>query len=719
MNFSNFFLELTPNIFIFFALLVGAVFFSIYAYKTTIPPISGSKRILLTVLRAFALGIALFLIFEPVLSYKTKNIEKPLTVLLFDNSESMKIKDLAGEREPLVRELYSKTLAEKLDGLELLSYTFDTNLNQKDSLLNLKGQGTDIANALSKIEEELADKNLKNIILVSDGANNLGFDASQFAKTSKVPVFTIGIGDSSLQKDVLISEVVTNEIVYLENKTPVDVVVKASGFKGESVSVSLLHKNSVIETQNIILGDDNFEARLKFTFLPEKEGIEKYTVKISEFENELTKINNTSNFTVRVLKSKLKILLVSSSPLPEVSFLKRTLETNKDFEVQLFLQKDKKNFYTQTPDFKEVDCLVLVNFPSANAPQNVVTELVNVISQKQLPLLFINGNDVDTNKLKFFEKFLPVSSVVYTSIREEEVLPKLTEEGFSSVVTRINESRNETQKFYNDLPPTYYKSMNFQVHTAAKKLVEIDFSRSLVQPEKVNDALVLLLKTPQNKSVWIGNYGLWIWNFQLWNFGSKNLVYETLFTNSVKWLTTKEDSKPLKITTNKRTYSNGEKIIFNAQTYDENFNVLSGADVRVTVKKEGFEQEVLFKELGNGRYEGILNGLSGGDFTFTGKASIGDRTIGEDKGEFTIEEKGIEYLETRMNNQLLRKISHNSNGKFFVPENLGELKSSLDLSEKITENSSEIELWNKIWLLILAISLLSLEWFLRKRSGMV
>lgn len=720
MSFGNIFLELNPGFWIFILCVLVAIGFSIFAYQTTIPPVSNVKRIILSTLRALALIVILFLAFEPVLNYKFEEVEKPLTVVLWDNSESMKIKDSKFERETLVKELYTKNLPEALDGLEVLSYTFDTDLNPKDSLLNLKGQGTDLTNALQKVSEEFSEANLRNIVLVSDGVSNLGFSPEQFAKTSKVPIFTIGIGDSSIQKDVLISEVVTNEVVYLDNKTPVDVKIKAAGYKNQNATVSLIRNGKVLETQNVLLGDDNFEGKIKFTFVPEKEGIEKYTLKITEFGDELTTVNNSSNFTVKVLKSKLKILVVSSSPSPEVSFLKRALETNKDFEVELFIQKTRSTFYQKDlPDFEKTDCLVFVNFPNSTTPANFLITLEQSLEKFKTPLLFINGNSVDFGKLKSFEKFLPVSGVRVVSNREEEVLPKITEQGLSSVLTRVSDSRNETSEAYFELPPTFYKPITFGVNPSAKILLEIDFQRSLVQSERVNSSLVLTLKNPVRKSLWIGNYGLWKWNFQLWNSRKKNPVYEIFFTNAVKWLTTKEDSKTLRVSTNKKIYSNGEKVQFFAQTYDQNFNPLSGADVRVVVKNEDFEQEVIFKEIGNGRYEGDLKGVPGGDYKFTGKAIAGDTDLGVDKGEFSVEEKGIEYLQTRMNNQLLRKVSHNSNGKFFTFENVGEIREKLDLTERITENTEEIELWNKIWLLVLAISLLSIEWFIRKRSGMV
>lgn len=720
MSFGNIFLELNPGFWIFILCVLGAIGFSVFAYQTTIPPVSNAKRAFLSTLRALALIVILFLAFEPVLNYKSEEVEKPLTVVLWDNSESMKIKDSKFERETLVKELYNKTLPEALDGLEFLSFTFDTDLNPKDSLLNFKGQGTDIANALQKISEEFSEANLRNIVLVSDGVSNLGFSPEQFAKTSNFPIFTIGIGDSSIQKDVLVSEVVTNEVVYLENKTPVDVKIKAAGYKNQNATVSLIRNGNVLETQKILLGDDDFEGKTKFTFVPEKVGIEKYTIKVTEFDDELTNVNNSSNFSVKVLKSKLKILIIGSSPSSEVSFLKRTLKTNKDFEVELFLQKTRNTFYKKDlPDFENTDCLILVDFPSSITLADFLTALEQNLEKFRIPLLFINGNSVDFAKLSSLEKFLPVSGVRIVLSREEEVFPKITEEGLSSVLTRVSDSRNETSEAYFELPPTFYRPISFNVSPSAKTLLEIDFQRSLVQPERVTPSLVLTLKNPIRKSLWIGNYGLWKWNFQLWNTRGKNPVYETFFTNSVKWLTTKEDSKTLRVSTSKKIYSNGEKVLFYAQTYDQNFSPLSGADVRVIVQNDDFEQEVILEEIGNGRYEKDLKGIPGGDYKFTGKAIAGDTDLGEDKGDFSIEEKGIEYLQTRMENQLLRKLAHNSNGKFFTFDNVSEVRQELDLTERITESTEEIEIWNKIGLLILAISLLSIEWFIRKRNGMV
>jgi hypothetical protein len=53
---------------------------SLWAYKTTIPPISEKKRYLLITLRGFALAILIFAIFEPIYSITRAFIDRKSVV---------------------------------------------------------------------------------------------------------------------------------------------------------------------------------------------------------------------------------------------------------------------------------------------------------------------------------------------------------------------------------------------------------------------------------------------------------------------------------------------------------------------------------------------------------------------------------------------------------------------------------------------------------------
>jgi len=72
---------------------------------------------------------------------------------------------------------------------------------------------------------------------------------------------------------------------------------------------------------------------------------------------------------------------------------------------------------------------------------------------------------------------------------------------------------------------------------------------------------------------------------------------------------------------------------------------------------------------------------------------------------------------------LLNLLSSESGGEFFFPDDYSGLLNSLkelklnSSKEKVV--TSEINLWSDTWMLIIAVLLFSLEWFIRKRNGML
>ncbi|MEJ2103081.1 MAG: hypothetical protein P8X47_00735, partial [Ignavibacteriaceae bacterium] len=68
-------------------------------------------------------------------------------------------------------------------------------------------------------------------------------------------------------------------------------------------------------------------------------------------------------------------------------------------------------------------------------------------------------------------------------------------------------------------------------------------------------------------------------------------------------------------------------------------------------------------------------------------------------------------------------IASESGGEFYSPENYKSVITKISELNRISSKEkilkSEISLWSNTWMLIAAIILFSLEWFIRKRSGML
>ena len=164
--------------------------------------------------------------------------------------------------------------------------------------------------------------------------------------------------------------------------------------------------------------------------------------------------------------------------------------------------------------------------------------------------------------------------------------------------------------------------------------------------------------------------------------GKDNTTFQKFLANCVRWLVTQEDSKRVRIRSDKDIYRSGEKITLTAETYYEDYRSLNGADVKVTIQGTTENFEVSLNSIDNGKYEGDFHVLAGGDYRYKGEAVYQNKKIGEDSGRFSVEEFSLEFLDTKMNETLLKQMALKSKGAYFTAEQISAIDSVLNFPDK-------------------------------------
>ncbi len=725
---ENLDLKLHGNTFLFILSFIILIGLSIYVYRRTIPPVPDWLKKILTVLRMVALIIILFILFEPILSLSWNRIEKPIIAVLVDNSASMTLTDDGKIRSEQAHSVLQSGLFQNISrNSEVEYYQFSDqlgkiSLEQLDSI-KFNRDGTDIVDALKALKEKNVDRYVKAVILITDGINNLGENPVRYVEDFDTPIFPIAIGRAVEQKDIIISKISSNQVTYANNKVPVDIMVQAFGFPNRKIEVQLLKEWQLLDSKFIEIGKDLSETKARLHFTPLEPGFQKYRIQIPVLENELTTVNNQKNFYTKVLQSKMRILFIAGSPDPDFKFIKKNLEADPNIEVDCWVMKKNQQFYqgnfpNDLNRLKKYDCIILQNFPGRNTRPALLSILKAVIKSNQTPLLFVAGNGVDYRSLNSLDNFLPFTSSIYES-NEMLVLVRLTARGLVHPITRIVDNEFENQQKWREMPPIYLLLQRLQLYPDSEILIEIDPEQTLIRGLKAPLPLVIARKVSQHKSIAIFGYGLWRWDLLMWGIGRSNEVFKKFLSNSIRWLITKEGSKPVRIYPDQEIYRNGEQVFFTGEVYYEDYRPMDGAEVQLQVRSKNKTYQILLTGIGNGKYEGALQALEGGDYWYEGFATYNNRAIGKDHGKFSVEDFQLEFLQTKMNEDLLIQLAKQSGGQFFTDSTFLSLEETLKFPVRRTLESAEMQLWNKLILLIAAIFLLSIEWFLRKRSGML
>jgi hypothetical protein len=218
-------------------------------------------------------------------------------------------------------------------------------------------------------------------------------------------------------------------------------------------------------------------------------------------------------------------------------------------------------------------------------------------------------------------------------------------------------------------------------------------------------------------------HGLWRWRLMSQGTPETEQLLAAFLSNAIKWLTTQEDSRPVKIVATKEAYTQGEAIEFAGQVYDATARPVDDAQLRVTARRGEMEFATTLRPIGSGRYEGSLAGLDEGDYTFTATALKEGHQLGADNGRFSVGELNLEFQDTRLNAPLLRQIASRSGGGYFAPDDLEGMEKEItgrpSFAARESVRATSVELWNWRYSLGLLVALLGIEWFLRKRGGML
>lgn len=723
MNSFSFGLAASPWI---VALVILAAFaFAIYSYRRTSPPVPPMRRWTLIMLRTLGIGLLLLALFEPILSSLGVNAEEPRVIVAIDDSQSMTLAGEDSTRIAEARAITARLAASSLgDGSSFILFADSAHpvaLPAGLQRLDATGGETRLEAPFTLTADSLRLRNIRAIVLLSDGRYNVGANPLFAAEGLGIPVFAVGHGDSAEPRDLSVQQIFTNEITYLGTELPVEVRVKSAGYDGGAATVTLRDDNGVVASQQVALAPGTNDYTATFIYRPRAEGVAKLRADISGGGSDLTEKNNSRSAFVKVKSNKRRYVLLAGGPNPDVAFLRRLLGQDKNIDVRAFIQRGTSGEFIEgklePAAFRETEAVVLVDFPTASTTAEHIRLVKSAVQGTNLPVFLFMGASTDINKLKELESILPVT---FTAARgnEMQVFADLTENGTNSPITRVR-----AMDGWASLPPV------FRTETSARARPESEvLATTRLGSTKLDDPLIVSRKLGRSRSLAVLGYGVYRW--QLLGEGPRVArgetvpgVLEDFIANSLRWLAVRDEEKQVRIVTSKQIYNLGEPVRVLAQVYDESFNPLSDAEVSVTVQGPEQNHTLTLAPSGSGRYEAMLSNLPAGDYSFGGRAVANGREIGRDEGRFSIGEIGLEFLQPSMNAELLRALAARTGGRFYTARTSGSLIDDITahpgFSPRTVETQSDVPLWNIPWVLFTALALFAIEWTIRKRSGML
>jgi hypothetical protein len=711
----NFFISVSFSILVVLILCGLIILFVYFYYRKTTPFITANWKIFLAALRGLAIFSILLAIAELTLNISSLLEKKPTSLFLLDNSKSM-IHDQKSLKV-ILDDLKRVSLSNSDEfQFQIFGESLIDSLVSIDDKIKFDAAGTNISSAFEAVQNFKDDKNIQNVVLITDGIYNKGDKPIYAAEKLNIPVFTIGVGDPIPQKDIVVKDIVSNDIMYVENNTPVRVDLINNGFDDKEVELILQEDGRQVENKKIILRGNYNEVY--FNYLPKSDGDKRLTVIAKPLADEASEKNNSFSKYVKVLSNKLKILVIASVPSNDLSFIKQSLVLNQDYNVKALVENNSGGFLPNNSDknfLNSVDVLFFIGFPGKNSSQSFIAEVKTTLQRRNLPLFYLISSETDLTQLQAFSEYLPFEwgnpygdvSQIFIDIREGTSKNEI-----------LNIDESNSIEAWNTFPPIFRVDREFRSKPESEIL-----SYFKIQNNRINQPLILTRKLNRHRSIAFIGFG--VWRLKLLNAikADENDFFDRFINNCVKWLSSRELSKNLNITLSKKIFDSSERVDITGQLYDESNQPISNANVSLEVKRGN--QNVIdtnLEPIGKGLYQSSLTDLEEGDYSFKGSAEFGGQQF-SDEGRFTVTETELEFQNLTMNEDLLKQIAELTGGRYFPASESKPFFSNLNeyLQHRIIEKqvNEEKQLWNSAYLLFMVIIFLATEWFFRKRLGLL
>lgn len=646
-------------------------------------------------MRATLASFLLFLLLGPIVKQVNNLFEKPVFVILYDNSASVK----ETTDSIAIRALTTK-VSETSAALRDMGYDVKiTDLAGSDIVIPaFNATASDLNGALKKTSNRFEGNKVGGVVLVSDGIYNEGI--SPLYAAYNFPVYTVGVGDTTQRTDVFIRDIAYNKIVYQGNKFPLRVEVLVRNLDNQGINVTLSHRGKVLGQQTKTSSGDEL---LVYDFQPlaMEQGIQKLDVQVETKQGETNTRNNRASVFIEVVEGKKKILVVASSPHPDIKALREVVDKNQNYEFLLHIPGvEELENERMKPD--QIDLAIFHQSPDLRGKTR---DLFQVFVASRSSLFLILGTQTDLQQL--VKQNMPVAFEA-TPRDYDEVVPG-TNPAFSQFVIS-----SETNSIINNYPPV---SVPFGKLKIPGSITPLLYQRvGNLTTEK--PLLFLDLQDNRKICVMMGE-GLWRWKLNEFDRYENSAAFDEVFGKLIQYLSTTDDKRKFRSYPVKQEFSDSEAVVFESQVYNDIFEPVYGNTIEIELTDEtGAKKEYSYlTSPGNARYQ--IGGLAEGVYRYRSRTVLNQKTE-EVRGEFAVVQSQAELQNLTADFELLRRLSASTGARFYPSSRFDDLKADLQKTEaKSTIHSEESydALINLEWIFWILLAMISVEWFARKYFG--
>ncbi len=717
-------------------------------------------------LRLMRFGMIGFLMLAMLRPGCVKTVEKQqaaVLVMLCDISRSMQ---LAHRSETESRyEALSKMLAENWDNLKALNdrqilikpFAFDSELQTLDFAdgkialpQTANGGSSDIGSPLSVALLDNRSQRLAGAFVLSDGVQNVANPPIPIQQTirdliqSQTPLYTVPYGqegNAGQFADVAIENMADQFSVFVKNKLTISATMRVRGYVNKNIPVKLIMESQngiqkTVDTKSVLIEKDDQIVQVEMSVSPEEAGQFKLILQADEQPKEMVTRNNQLPAFLTVYDGGLRVLLITGNIGPEYRFLKNSLGASQDIEMdQMIIDPRNRGSWpldlTNEFDADKYDAFIFNDVDSRvmhekGRHEASLKKLAAAIESGK-GFLMIGGNhsfgpglyhstplaSYLPIKMKWFEK------QEFDTPRKDSFHiggPLSIRPNTPHFLTNLSTASNEAA-FWKQLPPML----------GANRLNEPSDSARVLLESTSGDPL-LVIDTFGGRIAALALDSTWLWythDFQD--------VHKRFWRQMILWLAGRDGLGDGNVRLNlpQRRFLQGGEVEFTATARSAAGDSIPDAFFNVTLKSPSGKEEKVTLIKRDGSTVGKIPSkklVESGSYKLSAVASFGGKQIGDTTADFIVFDQDREKSNPLADPSGLARMANQTQkfgGKLVMPEDFGNvlddiLQRPMDLKIEVPQKWKLGDTFlDSILFLSMMVALLTTEWFMRKKWGMV
>jgi hypothetical protein len=637
---------------------------------------------LTALLRTLVVFFTLLLLLVPTFTITRNETQKPVVVLLQDNSRS--IAPALGADSAIYRKNVQQLAANLSANYKVVQWGFGNTIRQ-DSLYQYDQQATDISAAMARVQDFYGLQNLGAVVLATDGRFNQGINPLYQQMALHGILYTAAIGDSTMQKDFRITQAYANKIVSLNSQFEIRADIVAVLCNGYNNNVQLTEAGASVGSAALTISTDRYDRAVSFTVKATKAGLHHYVINAPVADGEKNTANNRKDVFVEVVDEKKNILIVSAGPHPDVNAIRDALSGVETYKVTV---RTADNLPSSLSDYQVI---IVHGLPSSNT--NLLPQLQGI----KKPIWYILGAQENLAQLNQLQHLVKVS-------------PAAPHDALASYNNAFNTFLlpQNTPAVVDKMPPLLTNAGAVQLAPNATVL--------LAQKGAEQIPVWCMQQGATPVAVLLGE-GLWRWRLYEYKNYNEHTVTDECIRQTVAFLSANSNERPFQVVMPKYVWSDQEPVTLDAYLLNANNEQVNTPDATLTLTDSGGKKQNFSFERAGNTYRLNLGVWAGGGYNYTAHTTYNGKTytVG---GSFVVERVPVELMETGADYPLLYGLAKKYNGALVPAANIASLYDNITrnplIKPVIQTNTETVPLVDWKWYFFLILALAVAEWLLRK-----